>query len=435
MNKKELTEAHGRLNVFLDSLLPLMGRVERRHWGSFYVQGLLLDGGRKTASQMAKRYGGDMQALQQLVSQSPWDHMAVREELAKKMVAAASPKAAYILDDTGFPKKGTRSVGVAHQYTGTLGKVANCQIGVSLNYATDDGCFPIDFQLYLPEEWTEDPERRTKAGIPAEVEFKPKWKIGLEMIDRALVWSGKHVVVADAGYGVASEFRKALAGRELLYVVGIKDDIGIWREPVDTSSPPYQGRGRPRKRHPDWPPPDSVHNVAINLPAESWTEVNWRVGTKGPLKSRFAALRVQPTHGHREGKITENAQWLLIEWPSGAEAPEKYWFSNLPESAVLVELVYWAKMRRQIEQSYQELKDELGLDHFEGRSWLGWHHHVTFTMIAFDFLTLEGFRVKKNYWVWLDPPASETGNPDNSHGPPWLLPNVPSKNSSTNLTK
>ena len=182
-------------------------------------------------------------------------------------------------------------------------------------------------------------------------------------------------------------------------------------------------------------PPESVHDVAVSLPAESWTEVCWRVGTKGPLKSRFIALRAQPSHGYREGRITENVQWLLIEWPLGAKDPEKYWLSNLSEDTELTELVYWAKMRRQVEQNYQELKDELGLDHYEGRSWLGWHHHVTLTMIAFDFLILEGFRVKKNLWVWLDPPTSETGNPADSPGMPWFLSDVRPKDTSTNLTK
>jgi len=410
--------------VFLEGILPMMGRLERRHWGSFYVQGLLLEGGRKTASHMAKAYGGDMQALQQFVSQSPWDHMEVRQELAKKMVAGASAKAAFTLDDTGFPKKGTQSVGVARQYTGTLGKVANCQIGVSLHYATDDGCFPLDFQLYLPMEWIEDAERRAKAGIPKETVFKRKWEIGLEMIDLAVAWVGKRIVVADAGYGSVGEFRKALVARELTYLVGVKEDMGIWRGSVDTSPPNYQGRGRPRKRHLDWPPPESVHDVAFSLSTESWTEVCWRIGTKGPLKSRFTALRVQPSHGYREGKVTEGVQWLLIEWPPGAKDPEKYWLSNLSEDAELIELVYWAKQRRQVEQNYQELKDELGLDHFEGRSWLGWHHHVTLTMIAFDFLILEGLRVKKNFWVWLDPATSETGNPANSPGLPRFLSDV-----------
>lgn len=435
MNQTELREARGRLSAFLESIVPLMGRLERRYWGSFYIQGLLLEGGRKTASHMAQAYGGDIQALQQFVSQSPWDYMAVRRALAEKMVAAAGPDAAFILDDTGFPKKGSHSVGVSRQYSGTLGRVGNCQIGVSLNYATNDGCFPIDFQLYLSKEWAEDAERRTKAGIPSEVEFKRKWEIGLGMIDSAMAWAGKRIVIADAGYGVVSEFRKALAGRELLYLAGITKDTGVWRELVDTGPPAYRGRGRPRKRHSEWPPPEPVHAVAMNLPAESWTVVCWREGTKGFLKSRFAALRVQPSHGHRQGEVAEEARWLLIEWPLDVPEPEKYWLSNLPENTGLTELVSWAKIRWQIEQNYQQLKDELGLDHFEGRSWLGWHHHVTLAMIAFGFLVLEGFRAKKNFWVWLDPATSETGDPDDSSRPPWILSNVRQKDPGTNLTK
>ncbi len=435
MNKTELREARGRLTAFLESILPLMGRLERRQWGSFYVQGLLLEGGRKTAAYMAQTYGGDMQALQQFVSQSPWDHMLVRRELAGKMAEAAGPQGAFVLDDTGFPKKGTHSVGVARQYSGTLGKVGNCQIGVSVNYATNDGCFPLDFQLYLPKEWIDDTERRAKAGIPAEAVFKRKWEIGLEMIDRASEWIGKRIVTADAGYGAVSEFRAALAGRDLLYVVGITKETGVWLEPVDSSPPEYQGRGRPRKRHPDWPPPRPVFDVALNLPAESWIKVCWREGTKGPLTSRFAAIRVRPSHGHRDGDVKEKTQWLLIEWPAGASEPEKYWLSNLAEDAKLVDIVSWAKMRWWVEQNYLQLKDELGLDHFEGRSWLGWHHHVTLTMVAFDFLVLEGFRSKKNFWVWLDPATSETGDPDDSLGPLWVLSIVRPRDSRTDLTK
>jgi len=420
MDEKRLIEARYRLESFLEPLLPLMGRQERRHWGGFYVQGLLLEGGRKTAAGMAKQYGGDEQALQQFVSQSPWDWMPVRRELARQMAREASPRSAWILDDTGFPKKGKHSVGVARQYSGTLGKVGNCQIGVSLNYATDEGCFPLDFQLYLPEEWAEDPERRRKAGIPEEETFKRKWALGLEMMDRVWEWGiPVAVVVADAGYGTVSDFRAGLRERHLSYVVGISDQVGVWLNPVADDPIPYQGRGRPRTRRHVLPAPSKVLEVVKTLPQSSWSEIVWREGTRGPLKGRFVALRVQPSHGDIRGKGSEPVCWLLAEWPLEADQPTKFWLSNLPENATLKDLVYWAKLRWWVEQNYQQLKDDIGLDHFEGRSWSGWHHHVTLAMIAFDFLVLEGFRSKKNFWV--DPPARQERAAESAADPPWIL--------------
>ncbi len=423
MDKKALREARDRLESFLEPILPLIGRLERRRWGAFYVQGLLLEGGRKTAAGMAERYGGDEQALQQFVSQSPWDWMPVRRVLAEQMIRAASPRAAWILDDTGFPKKGAHSVGVARQYSGTLGKVGNCQIGVSLNYATDEGCFPLDFQLYLPEKWVDDPERRRKAGIPAGVTFKRKWQIGLEMIDHAKSWGiPVTVVVADAGYGVTTDFRAGLRERGLRYVVGVTGDVGTWRNQVTSEPlPAYRGRGRPPARQ-RLASPEHALEIAKALPADAWAEVRWREGTKGPMEGRFAVVRAQPSHGHVRGKVTEPVEWLLIEWPPGTSEPTKFWLSNLPESTPLQELVYWAKIRWWVEQNYQQLKDDLGLDHFEGRSWAGWHHHVTLAMTAFDFLVMEGFRSKKNFWV--DPPTRQERTATGTADPPWLLPDL-----------
>jgi SRSO17 transposase len=374
---------------------------------------------------MAERYGGDEQALQQFISQSPWDWMAVRQALAVRMVQETHPRAAWLLDDTGFPKKGEHSVGVVRQYSGTLGKVGNCQIGVSLNYATDTGCFPLDFQLYLPESWAQDADRRRKARIPEEATFQTKWQLGLEMIDRARAWElPVGVVVADAGYGVVTQFRAALRERELQYAVGITGEVGVWTQPVVAEVPAPRGRGRPRTRARNLPAPEGVKTLAMRLPPEAWCEVTWREGTKGQLHGRFAALRVQPSHGHTQGKVSEPLQWLLVEWPPEAPQPTKFWLSNLPEETSLRDLVYWAKIRWWVEQNYQQLKDDIGLDHFEGRSWVGWHHHVTLAMVAFDFLVLEGFREKRNFWV--DPPTRQTGTAACTDHSPWILPHVPS---------
>lgn len=422
MTREELHEAKDRFEAFLEPLLPLMGRLERRKWGSFYVQGLMLEGPRKTAAGMADYYGGDVQAVQQFLSQSPWDWRPVRRGLAEQMVSVADHRAAWLLDDTGFPKKGNGSVGVARQYSGTLGKIGNCQIGVSLNYATDDGCFPLDFELYLPESWAGNKNRRETAGVPVDVSFKRKWELGLEMIDRAMSWDvPQGIIVSDAGYGAVTEFREGLRERKLSYVVGINREVGVWRGDVKPSPVAYQGFGRPRKAK--MPKSESVLEVARSLDDAACMEIIWREGTKGPMRGRFAAIRVQPSHGTLSGNRSEPVCWLLIEWPHGADEPTRYWLSNLPEDTSLRELVYWAKIRWWVEQNYQQLKDDLGLDHFEGRSWTGWHHHITLTMIAFAFLVLEGFRAKKNYWV--DAPTRQERAATDTTDTSRLLPYLP----------
>jgi SRSO17 transposase len=336
------------------------------------------------------------------------------------MMAAASPRGAWIVDDTGFPKKGKHSVGVARQYSGTLGKVGNCQVAVSLNYATEDGCFPVNFQLFLPKAWSEDAERRQKAGVPGDITFRPKWRIALELLDQARQWGlSAEVVTADAGYGVAAEFRRELESREYRYLMGITKDTTVWTDPVSKPA----GRGRHPKGDRTLHKPLQVLEVARLLPEVAWQDITWREGTKGPLRSRFAAMRVQPAIGYFKGQVTEPVCWLLVEWPLSESEPVRYWFSNLPQTTTLRELVYWAKIRYFVEQNYQQLKDELGLDHFEGRSWTGWQHHVTLTMMAFDFLVLEGFRAKKNFWV--DPPARQKGTPTDVDNDAGLLPLLP----------
>ena len=423
MTTQELREAHARFAGVLGPLLPLFGRLERRDRAQFYVQGLLLEGGRKTAATMANRFGGDEQSVQQFLNQSPWDWMPIRAELARHAVAHFGSRAAWLLDDTGFPKKGAHSVGVARQYSGTLGKVGNCQIGVSLNYATDDGSFPLDMQLYLPEAWTDDISRRAKAGVPAGIVFKRKWEIGLEMIDRTLASQiPVGVVVADAGYGIASAFRAALRDRGLSYVVGVTRETTAWTLPrPQAATVLYRGMGRPRK--PVARPAISALQIAREVPSHEWSEVTWREGTKGPMRSRFAAIRVEPAHGEVRGTQSEPPSWLLVEWPTDSAEPTKYFLANLPEGTALQELVYWAKIRWWIEQGYQHLKDELGLDHFEGRSWQGWHHHVTLTLIAFAFLAIERLRQKKQYWV--DTPARQAGAAASAAHDAWILPSVP----------
>ena len=354
-----------RLNGFLDDILVTLGRSERRQWGDVYVRGLLAASGRKATASMATRVSdGNVQAMQQFIGQSPWQWEPLRKELAHRLVEALQPVAAWIVDDTGFPKKGTHSVGVARQYSGTLGKIGNCQVAVSLHYATDDAAMPLDFALYLPEEWLEQ-ERRREAGIPQDVTFHPKWELALTLIDRALAWEvPKGVITADAGYGNITEFRAALVERQLLYMVGIQNTTSVWVDAGNLIVPSLGRRGRPRCRPLDTGAPRSVAEVSQGLSQDHWQRVTWREGTKGPMTSRFAAIRVLPSHSFQHGGGKERTLWLLTEWPEEEEVPTKFWLANLPEGASLISLVRLAKIRWWIEQGYQQLKDELGLDHY-----------------------------------------------------------------------
>lgn len=399
MNSRELQACVDRLEKFLLKLLRNVGRSERRHHGSLYVQGLLLDGERKSIEPLAERVpGGNVQALQQFVGQSPWAWEPVRRLLAQQMDEELLPATAWIVDDTGFPKQGHESVGVARQYSGTLGKLGNCQVAVAVHLATEEESMPLDWALYLPQAWIEDRERCRKAGVPANTPFRTKGELAVELIDHLLGWGlGRQPILADAGYGNNSGFRQALAHRQLHYVVGVESSTVVWDQPTERVQRRRRAApGRPRRPYYYRHPPQALSALATTLPAERWRTVTWRQGRRGAPRSRFAACRVQPAHGHAQGKPELEAVWLLIEWPSETEAPTKYWFSNLPEGVSLRRLVRLAKLRWRVEQNYQQLKEELGLDHYEGRGWQGWHHHVTLVCLAYAFLLLETQRHKKN---------------------------------------
>jgi SRSO17 transposase len=381
-------EQHDDLSRFLEPLLPLFGRSERRHWCDFYVHSLLLDGRRKTAAGMARQYGGDEQSIQQFLTGSPWDWRAVRQGLAQQMVYEISGKRlGWLVDETCFPKQGTHSVGVERQYCGTLGNTANSQSAISLNLVSDGVAFPLDFELYLPASWIDDKDRRAEVGIPQDAVFKRHWEIALDLIDTALSRSiPTGPVMADCAYGEVSEFRTALVERGLSYALGVRKTLSVWLEEVDLTRPVH------RKQ---LPKPKQVVEVAKSLPASHWNTVSWREGSKGTMSGRFARVRVQPARGGMTWGKPEGMQWLVIEWPEDEPEPTKYYLLNLAKSARFEELVYWAKGRWPVEQNYKELKDELGLDHFEGRSYQGWHHHVTLTMMAFDFLIQQKLRQAK----------------------------------------
>jgi len=393
-----------RFAAYLDSLARAANHADRNEPLKAYCRGLLLPLERKSVEPMAARLAPHNvrqthQSLHHLVATSPWDDQAVLATVrrhALRAMTAKSPVAAWIVDDTGFPKKGKDSVGVARQYCGQLGKQENCQVAVSLSVATPEASLPVAWRLYLPESWAGDIERRRKAGVPDEVGFQTKQKIALEQIREALsAGIAAGVVLADAAYGNDSAFREELEELGLEYAVGVQGSTTVWR-PGEGPLPaePYKGMGRPPKRlrRDAGRQPLTLKQLAEELPREAFRNVSRRGGTKQRLRSRFAALRVRPAHRDYWRDEPHAEQWLLIEWPPNEAEPTHYWLANLPPSTKLKELVRIAKQRWVIERDYQELKQELGLGHYEGRGWRGFHHHATLCIAAYGFLVAERAR-------------------------------------------
>jgi SRSO17 transposase len=398
----ELARIRGRLEAFADDIFASLPRTDQRARGECYLRGLMLDGRRKSIEPMAARLGEvHYQALHHFVAVSPWDWRPVRRRLAEVLCAALSPTA-WAVDDTGFPKDGSCSVGVQRQYSGTLGKRANCQLGVSVNAVTEHASCPLDWRLFLPERWDQAAmaPRRAACHLPAQVHHRPKWQLVLEMLDELAGWElSPPVLLADSGYGEVGEFRAGLDARQIPYVVEVRADTSAYPEQVRPTVAPHKGRGRrPRPRYRD--KPCSLHQLALQAGQQACVELIWRRGSKGLQRGRFLALRVRPA-GVTPRRLARQAggelpvRWLLAEWPAGKPEPTKCWLSDLPETTPLVELVGLARLRWRVEQDYRELKGTLGLDHFEGRGWPGWHHHVTLVSVAHGFLTLERLRRPK----------------------------------------
>lgn len=364
--------------------------------------GLLLPGERKSVEPMAARVAPNdvrrtHQSLHHLVANADWNDQEMLAEVQRQVLAGMlkhGPVVAWIVDDTGFPKYGKHSVGVARQYCGQVGKQDNCQVAVSLSLSTWNASLPRAWRLYLPEVWASDPERREQAGVPAEIQFQTKPEIALEQIRQAMAQQVPvGTVLADAGYGKGTEFRTSITKLGLQYVMGIESSATVWepgQQPLP-APPRKQGRGTPPKRlqrdasH----QPVSVKQLALGLPSSVWKNVAWRQGSKGTLRSRFAAVRVRPAHRDYNRTEPHPEEWLLMEWPKGEAEPTKYWLSTLAEKTFLKSLVKMAKHRWIIERDYEELKQELGFGHYEGRSWRGFHHHATLCIAAYGFLVNE----------------------------------------------
>jgi SRSO17 transposase len=383
-------------------------RYDSQHaWSGVYLRGLLQDGDRKSIEPMMARVPRPAQlagikdpeqAMQQFVNQSPWDEQPVlrryRAAMAKRL---ASPRGIFVIDDTGFPKQGKHSVGVQHQYCGQLGKKANCQVAVTVHYVSPDGHFPAALRLYLPKSWTGSPERLEAAGVPPQYRREQtKGQIALELLDRVRAEGALpgDLVLADAGYGASQDFREGLERLGLSYIVGVKPEMVVFAEEPRWVAPAAATGGRPRVRPrlaDDSPRPVDLKTLADRLPRR---KVTWREGTKGKLSSRFSWTRVWPAQDWaRGGCAGAEPIWLLIE--ERADGEVQYAFSNLPADTSRLGAVRLWKSRWPVEQGYQQMKEELGLNHFEGRSWRGFHHHACLVMLAYGFLVSEQLRGKE----------------------------------------
>jgi SRSO17 transposase len=384
-----------RLGAFgVDVLAEAVNRPVQLVNGGVYLRGLVEQGPRKSLEPMVARLGeeADYESLQNFLAVSSWDPALLVRAVAERVVPGIGVQA-WVLDDTGFPKDGKHSPGVKRQYTGTLGKIGNCQIGVSVHAVGERGTVPLGWALYLPEEWCEDPERRRRAKIPEDVEFQTKPELGVDLIERAAGWGlAKAPVLGDQAYGDNTVLRERLHDSDLQYVLSVGADTKVFAaettftvpEPEGGAGPPYS-RPRPDRE------PVTIAELIADLAEEEFQTVTFRDGPDGqPVTSRFCFLRVRAAN--RAKKRTPwppREEWLIAEWPDGHDQPSDYWTSNLPEETEPEQLARLARLRWKIELDYKQLKGELGLDHYEGRSYLGWHHHTALVTAAHGFLTLE----------------------------------------------
>ncbi len=393
--------SESRFAAYVEGLVSVIGHADRAKPLGDYCLGLMLPCERKSVEPMAAvtapaRTAAQHQSLLHFVGQAAWSDakvLAKVREMVLPEVERHGPIEAWIIDDTGFPKQGRHSVGVARQYCGQLGKQDNCQVAVSLSLANRHASLPVAYRLYLPQEWAQDDKRLRKVGVPEEVGFKTKPEIALDQI-RAACQAGlpRGVVLMDAGYGVNTQLRTDISALGLAYVAGILPNTTVWAPGTEPLRPrKWSGHGRPPMlmRRDGKHRPVSVRELALNLPARAWRAITWREGSAEPLISRFARVRIRVAHRDYNLTGSRPEEWLLIEWPKGESEPAKYWFSTLAEKIAFNRLIDLTKLRWRIERDYQDLKQEVGLGDFEGRGWRGFHHHATLCIAAYGFLISE----------------------------------------------
>ena len=407
-------DAAKEFNRYIAHLSEGLGHADRHAGLRGYCTGLMLPLSRKSVEPMAARVdplhaSARHQALHHFVAKSEWSDSCVMARVRDWVMPwlGLDSGCYWIIDDTGFPKKGKHSVGVARQYCGQLGKQDNCQVAVSLSLASAQGSIPIAYQLYAPQDWAADPVRRKSAGVPEGIAFATKPEIASAQMRQAVAAGvPMGVVLADAGYGDETAFRDGITALGMRYAVGIRPGTTVWAQGTAPLPPKaWVGRGKkPTKlRREPGNEPVTVKALAMALPAQAWSTVTWREGTNAELSGRFAALRVRPAHRDYLATKMRPQEWLLIEWPEGEAAPAKYFLTTAPEEATLAQMVFVTKMRWRIERDYQNLKQDFGLGHYEGRGWRGFHHHATLSIAAYGFLMAERLKAgnsassKKNF--------------------------------------
>ena len=415
-----------RFERYAEKMIEALGHADRATPARWYLRGLMLPGQRKSVEPMAARVHPQNvesahQSMHHLVADAEWSDTALLATVAQEALPALSQEGQapcfWVIDDTSYRKWGKHSVGVARQYCGHLGKTENCQVAVSFTLATAQGSLPLDYRLYLPQEWTRNKKRCAAAGVPKAVGFATKGEIARTQIEQALVAGiPRGPVLMDAAYGDEAHMRDWLNARELAYAVGVRPATTVWsgaHQPAPAPRKRSRGRPRTRVRRTTRHQPISVLDLARALPAADWRTIEWREGTNAPLASRFARVRVCAAQGGR----ARAEEWLLIEWPRGETEPTHYFLSNLPETVSLEDLVATTKMRWRIERDYLELKQELGLGHYEGRNWRGFHHHASLCIAAYGFLMLERLAGVKKNAARLQAPALPEGFRPRGAGP------------------
>jgi SRSO17 transposase len=399
----EAAGSEARFSAYVERLSQALGHRDREAPFRAYCAGLLGTEGRKSVEPLAAatapwRVSGQHQSLLHFVGQPEWCDEALLAEARAYVVPAMErhgPIEAWIIDDTSFPKQGRHSVGVARQYCGQLGKRANCQTAVTLSLANHHASLPVGYRLYLPKEWAEDAPRRKQAGVPDEVVFETKTEIALGLLEQALAQGlPRGFMLTDAAYGSDTAFREAVTALGLPYAMGVGPATSVWAPGVRPLAQvkPWGGKGpRPllRLRRDEAHKPVSVKELALDLPDEAWQVIAWREGSNDVLKGRFARVRIHPAHRDNLRSELRPEEWLIVEWPETEAEPTKYWLSTLPPDIPFDELVDAVKLRWRIERDYQELKQEVGLGHYEGRGWRGFHHHATLCIAAYGFLIAE----------------------------------------------
>lgn len=407
-------EMYTEFQEYLEYLCNGLGHLDRRTSFIDYCKGLVLPIERKSIEPLAAHSDpynvqAKHQSLHHFIAKSDWSDRSILSLILQWSLPSLriDNTCYWIVDDSGIPKKGSHSVGVGRQYCGQLGKQENCQVAVSLSLATEKGSIPVDYQLYLPKDWADNPEKRKRTGIPDDINFQTKPDIALDQIKRAKesnIPTG--IVLADAGYGDITNFRDTLNSEGLIYAVGIKPSTSVWAND-NKPLPPKEWSGRgPKPKHLRRDvnnKPESVKTIAQELPKEAYRKITWREGSNGKLSSRFARVRVVSANKDFLRENMRNEEWLIIEWSENGKEPVKYWLSNLPIDISFVKMINIIKMRWRIERDYQELKQEFGLNHFEGRNWRGFHHHATLCIAAYTFLMSWRLKNSGNKKKWIKP--------------------------------